>query len=197
MVKVVLIGDSIRMGYQPFVAKALEHFGEVWGPAENGGTSSNVLAHLDAWVINRQPDVAHINAGLHDIRRWYDGGYINVPLDTYLYNLETIFRRVKSETKARLVWATTTPVHEAKHNGAHEEVGDFERYNVDLQQYNTAARALAEKMDVEINDLYQLVTDNNPNRIQMYDGVHFKDEGNAILSKRVADIIKGGWKWRW
>ena len=32
--KIVLIGDSIRMGYQPLVAAKCKAF-NVWGPAEN------------------------------------------------------------------------------------------------------------------------------------------------------------------
>ena len=34
---VVLIGDSIRMGYQPFVTEALAGEAEIWAPEENGG----------------------------------------------------------------------------------------------------------------------------------------------------------------
>ena len=47
---IVLIGDSIRMGYQDHVASELAGRAEVWVPEENGGDSRNVLAHLDQWV---------------------------------------------------------------------------------------------------------------------------------------------------
>jgi len=45
---VVLVGDSIRMGYQAEVATRLADIAEVWGPEENGGNSANLLklAHL-------------------------------------------------------------------------------------------------------------------------------------------------------
>ena len=48
---VVLIGDSIRMGYAPVVAEKLKGVAEVVSAAENGGDSRNVLKNLDAWAI--------------------------------------------------------------------------------------------------------------------------------------------------
>ena len=66
---VVLIGDSIRMGYQDHVVSQLAGRAEVWAPEENGGDSRNVLAHLDQWVFVRQPDLVHVNCGLHDLKR--------------------------------------------------------------------------------------------------------------------------------
>jgi hypothetical protein len=69
MKQIILIGDSIRMGYQPTVQQILADQAQVWGPVENGGNSHNVLTHLDAWVIQRQPDIVHLNCGLHDIKR--------------------------------------------------------------------------------------------------------------------------------
>jgi len=46
MKRAVLIGDSIRKGYQATVGTTLAGAAEVWGPDQNGGTSRNVLAHL-------------------------------------------------------------------------------------------------------------------------------------------------------
>src|SRR5262247_1361752 len=49
--KVALIGDSIRLGYAPLVAKRLAGRARIISPAANGGDSSNVLRNLDEWVI--------------------------------------------------------------------------------------------------------------------------------------------------
>ena len=68
MPKVVLIGDSIRMGYAPLVAKLLDGKATVISQSVNGEDSGNVLRHLDEWVIEEKPDVVHINAGLHDLK---------------------------------------------------------------------------------------------------------------------------------
>ena len=47
MERVILIGDSIRKGYQEIVRQELVGEVEVWGPEENGRDSQNVLNHLD------------------------------------------------------------------------------------------------------------------------------------------------------
>jgi hypothetical protein len=58
---VVLIGDSIRLGYGPQVNNRLAGKAVVVSPPENGGDSANVLAHLDEWVVRQKPDVVHLN----------------------------------------------------------------------------------------------------------------------------------------
>ena len=66
--KVVLVGDSIRMGYAPLVAKRLDGKAIVVSAKPNGEDSGNVLRNLDEWVIKEKPDVVHFNAGLHDLK---------------------------------------------------------------------------------------------------------------------------------
>src|SRR5437763_10538543 len=66
--KVVLVGDSIRLGYAPLVAKRLSGKARVVSVEANGGDSANVLAHLDEWVIREKPAVVHLNCGLHDLK---------------------------------------------------------------------------------------------------------------------------------
>src|SRR5438105_2286570 len=63
--RVVLIGDSIRLGYAPLVAEKLTGKAVIISPMENGGDSSNVLKNLDAWVIKAKPTLVHLNCGLH------------------------------------------------------------------------------------------------------------------------------------
>ena len=67
--KVILIGDSIRMGYQEVVWHELSDIADVWAPMENGGNSENVLNHMETWVLSRTPDIVHLNCGLHDIKK--------------------------------------------------------------------------------------------------------------------------------
>jgi lysophospholipase L1-like esterase len=192
--KVVLIGDSIRIGYQPVVMKKLKSLAEVWGPEVNGGTSSNVIKNLHYWVKEQAPDIVHINAGLHDLRTLYynSGPGVNViPLDHYRDNIRTIFDYVKTRTDARLIWATTTPVIYEKAHEAHTGSADFDRYNEDVIAYNRAALKIAAKMNVPVNDLYQLVMSATPEKIIRNDGVHFTEEGNEMLGNQVAQMITG------
>ena len=186
MKQVVLIGDSIRMGYQPIVEAALKGLAEVWGPKENGGDSSNVLAHLDEWVIERQPDIVHMNAGLHDIKRPFGARTNQVPIERYREHLNAIFRRVGEGTTAILIWAKTTPVNEHWH---HERKG-FDRFEADVEAYNGAAVDLARRSGVPVDDLCRAVLEGGRDRVLADDGVHFTARGYNLLGKAVAQCIR-------
>lgn len=49
-----MIGDSIRIGYAPLVAKLLDGKAIVVSPKPNGEDSGNVLKHLEEWVIKEK-----------------------------------------------------------------------------------------------------------------------------------------------
>jgi lysophospholipase L1-like esterase len=186
MEKVVLVGDSIRMGYQQFVEEELRGAVEFANPEQNGGTSANILANLDSWVIAPSPDIVHLNCGLHDIKMPFETGVPAVALEQYKSNLRAIFRRVLSGTKARLIWAKTTPVNQTWH---HERKG-FDRFEADVDAYNRAAVEVAEQMGVPVNDLFQCIMDKGRDRLLSPDGVHFTEEGSQVLGKRVAECIR-------
>ena len=186
---VVLIGDSIRMGYQKYVQTELSGFAEIWGSEENGGSSQQVLEYLDS-VIERSPDVVHINAGLHDLRRPFGSTANQVTLENYYRNIREITERIRAGTQARLIWATSTPLNEELHNEVHAELGDFRRFAVDVNTYNEGLFDQAQILDLEINDLNAVVMKAGPDKILSQDGVHFTDDGYAVLGKAVADFIR-------
>ena len=183
---IVLIGDSIRMGYQNHVASQLAGRAEVWAPKPNGGDSRNVLAHLDQWVLARQPDVVHVNCGLHDLKRAF-GAASAVPLDEYERNVRQILQRLQRELNGAVVWATTTPVDENWH---HQNKG-FDRLEADVEAYNVAARAVAEDLGVPIDDLFAVVQQKGKARLLTQDGVHFTEEGSRLLGRVVAECVWG------
>ena len=113
--KVVLVGDSIRLGYAPLVARKLEGKAIVSSPEPNGGDSANVLRNLDTWVLREKPDDVHLNAGLHDLKVAKTGGQRQVPLEAYETNLREIVRRARAETSASLILATSTPILDERH----------------------------------------------------------------------------------
>ena len=183
---VVLIGDSIRMGYQDYVVSQLAGRAEVWVPKENGGDSRNVLAHLDDWVFSRQPGLVHVNCGLHDLKRAFGEGS-EVPLDEYERNVRQILQRLQRELDGGVVWATTTPVDENWH---HQNKG-FDRLEADVEAYNAAARAVAEDLGVPIDDLFAVVQREGKARLLTQDGVHFTEEGSQLLGRVVAECVWG------
>jgi lysophospholipase L1-like esterase len=182
----ILIGDSIRMGYQPTVEKLLDGQAQVWGPKENGGTSANVLAHLDEWVLSRNPDILHLNCGLHDMKTEFGATTQNVPLEQYEANLRQIFNRIVAQETIQLIWAATTPVNE----GWHHARKPFDRFEADVLAYNTVAQQVVAAYGVPVNDLYQTVMNAGRDQHLTPDGVHFSPEGYALLGQAAAEAIQ-------
>ena len=184
MKNIVLIGDSIRMGYQEVVCGRLAGWGQVWAPAENGRHSENLAAHLDQWAICRPADVVHINCGLHDIARWGDSPAI--PLDDYAKNVRYILTRLQTETDAAVIWALTTPVNQDWHH----KNKSFDRFEGDVVKYNAVAQAICGELNIKVNDLYSLVMSVGRDDMLTEDGVHFTAEGYCVLGGQVAECIK-------
>lgn len=182
--KVVLIGDSIRMGYAPLVAKLLDGKAIVVSAKPNGEDSANVLKNLDEWVIREKPDVVHINAGLHDLKL-KDGSY-QVPLADYEKNLQAILDRIQKETKAKVIFATSTPILDNLH--AQRKAG-FDRFEADVQKYNNAAMAVMKRAGVPVNDLHKLVEDGGKEKLIGPDGTHYTPAGYEMLAAAVTNSI--------
>ncbi len=186
MRRLVLIGDSIRMGYEEHVRRALAERAEVISPRENGGTSANVLAHLDDWVVAERPAVVHLNCGLHDLRREFGTTGNAVPIADYARNLAAIFRTIGELPGTVLIWATTTPVNERWHH----DNKPFDRFEADVQAYNLAAGRIAQEQGLPIDDLNAVVTAAGRDRLLLPDGVHYNSAGYALLGDAVVRAIQ-------
>ena len=66
--RVLLVGDSISIGYTLPVRNLLQGKANVHRIPENGGPTTNGLAKLSAWLGNGKWDVIHFNFGLHDLK---------------------------------------------------------------------------------------------------------------------------------
>lgn len=181
---VVLIGDSIRGGYEPYVRQLLKNEMEVWGPKQNGGNSRNVLSHLEEWAIERQPALVHINCGLHDLRREFNESENAVPLSEYSQNVRAILERIQS-AQIPVIWATTTPVNEKWHH----ENKEFDRFEADVQRYNEAALAVVNELGIPVDDLFSVVQPERDNYL-LPDGVHFTEEASSVLADAVAQALR-------
>ena len=137
-------------------------------------------------MIARRPDVVHLNCGLHDLRIERGRNERAVPLPRYRANLETIFRRIRNETDAVILWATTTPVNERWHR----ERKEFDRLESDVAAYNQAAAEVANRMEIPINDLYAVVMEHGRDTILSPDGVHYGEAGYELLGRAVAETIR-------
>ncbi len=183
MKQVIIIGDSIAMAYGPLVRASLASWAEVWQPEENAGTSANLLAHLEAWALGREADLIHLNCGLHDLA--IDAGDAHrVEPEQYVRNLMTVFSRLRSGTPAKLVWATITPVIDARH----QAVKGFRRQEADVEHFNQVALRAAGR--TRVDDLHGHVIRAGIERCICEDGVHMTEYGNRVLAEAVAAVIR-------
>jgi hypothetical protein len=90
--RVLLIGDSIRLFYQNEVIKQLGEEYEVLAPQENCKFSAYVLNFLRFWLKDfSAPDIIHFNAGLWDTAILYREDGCFCKMNEYInLNLENI-----------------------------------------------------------------------------------------------------------
>ena len=177
--RVLLIGDSISIGYTVNVRTELAGKANVHRIPENGADTANGLKNIDAWLGNTKWDVIHFNWGLHDLKVTPDGGR-QVPIDAYERNLATLVTRLKT-TGARLIWATTTPVPDGKQNPPREPQ--------DVGKYNAAAMRVMQANGVAIDDLFAAASP-HISEIQLPGNVHFNDMGWKLFGTQAATAIR-------
>ena len=184
--KVVLIGDSIRMGYQPLVARKFEE-AEVWGPAANCRHSLWALDHFEEWVASQDPDIVHVNFGIHDCSIQSDGEH-QILLAQYRLCLQRFISKVKELTNAQMIWATTTPLY-TPDEGVPPSLWKV-RVEAEVDRYNAAALEIVQKEGLPVNDLHDVILRNDFARCLREDGCHMTDFGNDVLSDAVAGAIR-------
>ena len=185
MKKVILIGDSIRMGYQPFVAKKLEGTAEVWGPEVNCRHSLWVLDHLQEWVLDRTPDVVHFNCGIHDVVTMEDGQF-QILREQYRVCMERIVRRLADLKGATPIWGTLTPWYV----GSTDTPMSKWTRKPEVDEYNAIALEAVRAAGFAVNDLNKVVEDNDPTKVLSEDGLHMSEFGNDVLSDAVVKAVK-------
>lgn len=187
--KVLVYGDSISIGYTPFVVEALKNKSDVIHNPGNGKYSAFGLKQLDEWLGDTQWDIIQFNWGLWGLcyRHHPDSpdskdkinGVLTSTLDDYQKNMEALVVRLK-ETGAKLIFVTTTfvPDNEA---GRHAE---------DVKIFNASALKVMKKHGVTVNDLYKTSRKVHPKYGKGDKDVHYIDEGYKRLSKQIKKVIK-------
>lgn len=179
--RVLLIGDSISMGYTPRVRELLQGKANVHRVPDNAGPTTHGVQFLETWLGAEHWDVIHFNFGLHDLKLMWDGQRQVSPED-YERNLGRIVTRLR-QTGAKLIWASTTPVPDTKVNPP--------RSDSDVVLYNKAAARVMKQNGIEIDDLYGLVKPKLAS-LQQPANVHFTAEGYSVLAQQVAERIRTG-----
>lgn len=195
--RVLLLGDSISIGYTPYVESMLKDEMVVLRPTRPNGTAENCsgttdgLKHIDRWLAidGGKWDVIHFNWGLHDMKREDPATKQASPnpdhprqadLATYEAQLRQLVIKLKA-TNAKLIFATTTPVP-AGGVKPHRDV-------TDPAAYNAAALKVMTEHGVAVNDLYTFAND-RLQEIQRPVNVHFTGAGSKLLAEQVVKSIR-------
>jgi hypothetical protein len=194
--RVLIIGDSISLGYTPLVRERMKGTAVITHNPGNAKHSSYGVTSLDAWLKSGTWDVIHFNWGLWDLcyrhpesknqgHRDKVNGSVETPLEDYQKNLETLVLRLK-ESGAELIWASTTIV----------PAGEVGRRVGDDVAYNAVAAKVMTKHGVVINDLHRL-TKGFPKELFAGSGdVHYKKAGSEKLADQVVQSISTSLKKR-
>ncbi len=185
---VLILGDSISIGYTVPVRSQLKDQADVFRPHDNCGPTTKGIAKLEHWLGDRRWDVIHFNFGLHDLKYVnekgdlvpVENGKTQVPLPQYEQNLRKIVDQLRA-TGAKLIWCSTTPVPEGARGRV---VGDAEKYNVAAAR--VIRRALGE--DAVVDDLFAFAKP-QLSEIQQPANVHFTKVGRESLGGHVASVI--------
>ena len=187
--QVLIIGDSISIGYTPHVKQAMAGKASVVHHKGNAQHTRTGLAKLDAWLGDTDWDVIHFNWGLWDLcyrhrkskvqgNRDKVNGSLTTELDEYAKNLEQLVARL-TKTNAKLIWASTTVVPEG-------EAG--RKLNDDLK-YNVVAAKIMRKHGVQVNDLNALSRTFDATMFTKPGDVHYTVEGYKKIAAQVAEAI--------
>ncbi len=184
--KIVLIGDSIRMGYMQGVRRRLGTRAEVTWPEANCGNSMQIRENLRQWAIDPRPDIVHLNAGIHDLGWMPEETVPRFTVGAYVRNLRIIIDRLRDGTDAHIIFATTTPFLIPLGPAPLDNC----RPAPIVESYNTGAVKLMRKKGIEINDLYGAVMEAGVKECLSEDKIHMNDTGNAVLAEQVAEAIR-------
>ena len=192
MKHVLLIGDSIRMGYVPEVRALLADTATVDFPGENCRFTTNTLCFLSAWAeqLTEAPaeeiDLVHWNNGLWDVCHFAGDPMPLVPQEEYRINLHRIASRLRGLfPKARILFSLTTPVDE---NSTKFQHGVPMRTNAEISAYNEIACQAMGEEGIPVNPLDEYAS-TLPSILHI-DWVHYTPEGYRLLAENVADFIR-------
>ncbi|MCA8984773.1 MAG: SGNH/GDSL hydrolase family protein [Planctomycetaceae bacterium] len=184
--RVLIIGDSISIGYTPALRTLLQGKANVHRIPVNGGPTTRGLEQIEEWLGESSWDVIHFNWGLHDLRFVDENrksvpveqGQHQVPLDQYEQNLNKLVSRLK-QTGATLIWRNTTPV----------PLGSNYRIEGDEVSYNRVAERIMQKNKIAIDDHHTFVMQHGK-ELQRPADVHFTAEGSRKLAELAAQAIQ-------
>lgn len=167
----LVIGDSVSLGYTPFLKEAYPDT-QVIHNSCNAMNTKNGVKKIKEWAGHAPRwEVCTINHGLWDINPKY-----RVGLNSYLKNLELEIETLK-ESCNRVIFVTTSNVDKSKG-------GNRNPQNVLI--YNEAAKELMSSLNVETCDVYPRSVAEKSN---LTDAVHYNRDGYQALAEEISLCI--------
>jgi lysophospholipase L1-like esterase len=174
--RVLLIGDSIVMGYGDEVEKNLAGKASVARLGTSRFASDPALLDEIAMVLRYTPfDIIHFNNGLH--------GFDNSD-ESYAGAMPEVLAAIRKDAPlAKLTIATSTPMRNP------QNLQEWHSHAERIKLRNAMVWKLAAQESLPVDDLFDVVL-NHPEYYSP-DGTHFNAEGNAALGTQVAaEIVK-------
>lgn len=189
--RVLIIGDSISIGYTPSVKQSLVEKANVWHNPGNGKFTGNGLEKLEEWIGQGKWDIIQVNWGLWDLcyihpdsksqgNRDKVNGKVRTPIDDYAANLEALIHLIKKKSNAKIIFVTTTVV-------PGNEAG---RFPEDVIRYNDVAKRIMKKNNVVVNDIYTASIAIHEKLGLGEDDVHYTPKGYVELGKLITQFLE-------
>jgi hypothetical protein len=174
--RVLLIGDSIVVGYNEFVAKALEGKVNVafYATSKCVGDPA-IIKELTCALDNYDFRLIHFNNGLH--------GFTNTEEEYGKFLAKYTDKLEKLAPDSQLVWAMSTPITEVGNPAAM----DVDKNDRVLERNRLAAEIMSQR-GIPVNDLYSLVAERQ-SEFSSGDGYHYNEAGRKYLGEHVAEVI--------
>lgn len=171
---VLLLGDSITRAYFPEVKQELEGVANVYLMATSASAGdARLVRQLEEFskAEGVEFSVVHFNNGMHG---WeYSEKEYREALPGFVAGIRAM------APKARLIWATTTPVKTDKDPGP---------TNARVDARNGIALTVIKADGIAVDDQHGLMA----KHADLYqDSVHFNEAGAAIQGKQAAEMIRG------
>ncbi len=188
MKKILLLGDSARMGYDDYVKENLKGKCEVCYSEDNGRFAAYTLWQANQMFKHYGPfDLVHWNNGYWDMNIEAPMTEAIHPIEEYLHFLRRIIHYVRSQG-AKIIFATTDPIL-GDGSAPDPYTGKTINYSNEwVKTYNAAAKLLMAQENVPVNDLYALCLE-HPRYYKCDDLLHLTDEGNRRCAAQVAEMI--------
>jgi acyl-CoA thioesterase I len=190
----VALGDSTVEGIGAtrsefnYVSRLYARLREVYRNARlqnlgvGGATSVDVLARQLDRTVTLAPDLVTLSVGPNDITE-------RVPLADYSRNIDAIFGRLASQTRAVLVVNLLPDLAVTPRFRGHEAEAVVGRRSI---EFNAALTRLAKRHGVEVVDLYAASRREVPGRPELMagDGYHPSDVGYARWAELMWDAVQ-------